>query len=383
MKAEVVVGHTVSGVIAQIDAAIESGFAPTVAIAFCSVTLNHYDLSRDLAARDLAVLGATSAGEIAGESAFNETAVVMLLELDMSAAQVAFEDGEVVGGLDAAARRIGIRAKETFDNPIIILLGSGVQANGENIVWGIRDIVGDHVPLFGGMAGDDLKMAHTWVFSGEKSSREGVLALILDDSRYEVLGTATNGWQPVGIEKRITRSEGHLVYEIGGRPAIEVYSDYLDTIEVRMDGPPVTAAVGVHYPLAIRRENGTVVLRPPTFYDPERGAVVFAGSVPEGSFARFCIPPDVDTVERLLDELAVVKHSMPAADFVLHISCVARRMALDVLADDESRAIDEVWKAPLIGFYSYGEIGGPTPEECDFHTESCTIVAVRDRLARR
>ncbi len=38
----------------------------------------------------------------------------------------------------------------------------------------------------------------------------------------------------------------------------------------------------------------------------------------------------------------------------------------------------DVWGAPMAGYFSYGEIGGPTSGSCDFHNETCMLLAVRE-----
>jgi hypothetical protein len=35
------------------------------------------------------------------------------------------------------------------------------------------------------------------------------------------------GWQPFGPARKVTRSEGNVLYELDGEPALEVYKRYL------------------------------------------------------------------------------------------------------------------------------------------------------------
>jgi hypothetical protein len=45
--------------------------------------------------------------------------------------------------------------------------------------------------------------------------------------------------------------------------------------------------------------------------------------------------------------------------------------------EDEIRGIFEYWDKPMIGFFSYGEIGATEGAQCDFHNETCTLVSLK------
>jgi hypothetical protein len=179
----------------------------------------------------------------------------------------------------------------------------------------------------------------------------------------------------------VTRAEANVVYTIDGVPALDVYRTYLNIDHDRSvppDGADIVA-LGVQYPLSVRRGNGTAVIRAPLFYQPESEALIFAGAVPEGARIKFCIPPSLDIVDRVLGEVEDLHARMPDAEAVLLVSCKARHLALGPLALDEVRGIHELWNVPMAGYFSYGEIGGAEPRLCDFHTESCTLIALRAR----
>ncbi len=372
MRRIVCSGHDVTSFFEAVDDSITSGFAPTLAITFCSVALNLGELQRGLAQRGVAVVGASSAGEIADNSVLHEACVALMTDANPISFRV-FQSSVATGQtMFDAGLQLGRFAIETFDNPIVLVFIAGARVNGEPVVPGVREGAGHPIPLFGGMAGDDLVMKDTYVFSSEAISNEGIIGLVLDGRRFQVNGITANGWQPVGVAKTITRSDGNTVYTIDGNPALEVYKRYL---QIDFEQPRMSA--GVHYPLRVLRENGTSVLRPPLYYGDDQ-SVIFAGSVPEGSKVTFCIPPSFDIVERVLAEADALRLRMPQADALVLIECVARYLALDFLAKEEIQGMHDMWPAPMVGFFSYGEIGASDPRHCDFHTESFTLVALRE-----
>ncbi|HEX7069905.1 MAG TPA: FIST N-terminal domain-containing protein [Rhodothermales bacterium] len=379
MKSRVCSGPDVQSVLRSIESEIGTSFQPTLAIVFCSVAHDFAALAGTLSERRIAVVGATSSGEIANADTMEEGCVAMLMDMAPDAFAVELHprrNGESVADL---ARNLGASATRRFANPTIVAFASGLQSDGEDVVRGVQAGAGRPVPLFGGMAGDDLRMTNSFVFDGSGVSNEGVLGLVLDGDRFQIEGLATSGWQPVGVDLSVTHSQGNVVYTIEGEPALDVYRKYLNFENSEIDtSAGIAMALGVQYPLSVKRPDGTSVIRAPLFFNPENNAMIFAGGVPEGAKVKFCIPPSLDIVERVLEEATDVHRALPEADALILVACVARRMALGPLAEDEVQGLYDIWGTPTLGFFSYGEIGGRRPELCDFHTETCTIIALRE-----
>ena len=85
--------------------------------------------------------------------------------------------------------------------------------------------------------------------------------------------------------------------------------------------------------------------------------MIYAGSVPEGSKIRFSSSFGIETIEESIRELREYHADHPAADVVILFNCCARHQAAGTLIGDEIRAVADLWGAPLIGFFTYGEIG--------------------------
>ena len=58
------------------------------------------------------------------------------------------------------------------------------------------------------------------------------------------------GWDLFGPERVVTRSEGNVVYELDGRPALELYKEYLGDLA---SGLPAT---GLLFPLGVELDRG-------------------------------------------------------------------------------------------------------------------------------
>lgn len=386
MTAHVCSAADPAALLAQIDALRGGAFRPTLAVVFCSPDWDAQALADALAARHLAVVGTSTAGEIAGAAITEGGCSVMLCDPAADAFALWSEpraDGETMRDV---AVRLGAAAAARFEDPVVLAFASGVATtDGESVVQGVRAGAGGPVPLFGGLAADDLRMAETRVIGGDAVHADGLAALVLDGARYHAEGLATSGWQPVGVAKTVTRADGNAVFELDGESVLDVYGRYLDMGDLRGSGTSIAMDLGVQYPILVERADGTAVIRAPLMSDPETDALIFAGTVAEGASVRFCIPPSLDVVDRVIDEAGALRARAPDADAVLLISCKARHTALGPIVEDEVEGLAEVWDAPMAGYFSYGEFGGahggaegPGRGESDFHNETCSLVAIRE-----
>jgi hypothetical protein len=201
MRTLVCSGNDVPTLLTAIDEAL-AGWTPTLAVVFASVAQDFRALARGLHTRGLAVAGVTTAGEIAGHAVLEQGCSVLLLDPDPAAFEVVLHAAADDRPLAALARQLGRDVCARFARPIVVTFAAGIRADGEAVVRGFRESAGADVPLFGGMAGDDLRMERTHVFTGERTTGEGLVALVFDGDRFEVACATSNGWQAVGVEKR-------------------------------------------------------------------------------------------------------------------------------------------------------------------------------------
>ncbi|MEO0560212.1 MAG: FIST N-terminal domain-containing protein [Bacteroidota bacterium] len=371
-------GLTQEDLLSHIDSELASGMKATLALVFCSPDWDVRSLMDALAERHLTVVGTTTAGEIAGDRVLEGGGSVMLWEAAPGSFEVWAESRSEGESMREVAQRLGQAATDWFARPVVLTFASGLTTDGEAVVRGVKAGAGRALPLYGGLAGDNLRMERTEVFTHSGIHEDGLVGLVLDGERYHVDGIATSGWKPVGIAKTVTRSEGNQVFELDGESVLDVYGKYLNMDGLRESNVSIAMDLGVQYPISVEREDGTSVIRAPLLSDPETDALIFAGAVPEGAKVRFCIPPSLDIVDHVVDEANTLHGKMSDADAVVLISCAARRTALGPIVEDEILGLDEIWRAPMAGYFSYGEIGGPTDGGCDFHNETCMLLVVRE-----
>ncbi len=374
MRSHSFVAESAEHIITNVQQAMAEGFTPTVGIMFTSVSLDARVVAEALADVPFPVFGATTCGEILAvgpESSVHErSAVVSLLEMDASAVHLRTFHGD--DGAWALGRAVAEWSIGQFDQPVIIAALGGLALDGEDFVRGVTSVAGADVALFGGLSGDDWRFTETSVFTNGGHVTPGAVVLVLDGRKVAVSGIATSGWIGLGAEKIVTSSQGNVVRTIDNIPALDVYTRYLGIQPEDLPG------IGVEYPMLVHREDNTSVLRAVVGVDHATRSLVFAGTVPQFARVRFSSSPGFEVVDYAKTDLASHHERNPGADFLLMFSCMARHAALGPIVEEEITRAHELWQCPLIGMFTYGEIGRNARGHCDFYNETCTLVTLRE-----
>ena len=377
MKVQCFIVESLKNIDAQINASRVGGFAPTLGIAFASVNFGIEPLSEALGKyNDISFLGASTDGEIIangeGTVVHEGTAAISLIDCDKEAFRLQLFRGNGKKSFDVGQEVANWGVKQ-FARPGFIVASGGLHADGDEFLKGIISVAGPDTPVFGGLAGDNKAFKTTFAFTNGQHTTDGIAALVLDTDKIELDGIAIGGWSGIGAEKTITKAEGNVVYTIDNEPAMEVYKKYLSITD--NDLPQI----GVEYPLMLTRDDGSSILRAVMDVKRDTGALVFAGTVPQGSRVRFSSSSGVDVIEQVKRDLDAYGKKHPQADHLILFSCMARHLALGPMIDEEILAAYEKWNVPLIGFFSYGEIGKGLTGKCDFFNETFALATLREK----
>ncbi len=385
MKAKSIKGNSTEEIQSELEQCMVDRFKPTLAIVFISIRQDRKAICEILHKEGIDVIGATSSGEfIDGHQSEGET-VLMLLDINKNDYCILFEDiGERT--LSDAAANMANAALQKFNKPAYILCSTLLSANGkmldgESLIRTIEKVAGPQVNIFGGMAGDDITFTGTYVFTHNESTDYGMAALILNEEKISLQGMAISGWKPMGVSRTVTKSEDNLIYTIDDKPALEMYLRFLGKdISSADDQVNFFDSVGVHYPFQIERESREPMMCNPIGYEREKKALICESNVLQGSRFRFSTPPDFDIIETVLGKANELKNETHAeAEALLIFSCAGRLSALGPMAHEENEGLHNVWKAPMAGFYTYGEFGRAVNGKHEFHSTTCSWVALKEK----
>ena len=377
MKSIIVNAYSISDLTNKINQSITKEFQPTLAFIYTSPMHNIRKLVVELNNYPFMIFGSTTVGEIFadeqhGVNEKEESIVCMLLNIDPTAISLRLlqiEDSRYY----EIGKRVGAWAKEQYSNPAIITVTSGLDFDNDGYSQGIVSTGIEYV--FGGAAGDDLILKDTFVFSKENFSSHGIIVLVLDLEKVDIIGTRAFGWTGIGQERVVTKSTKNIVYEIDGKPAIDFYKKYLN---VTSDDMPQT---GIEYPLEVRLKNGQIVYRAVLDIDEKSGALVFAGHVEEKSKVRLSTAKGKAIIPYVKESIEEAFHKREnfEPEVGLLFPCCSRKQVLGEYAIEEIEAIYKVAKVPLVGFFAYGEIGAFPNGGNAFHNETFVTALLRER----
>ncbi|KAA3638419.1 MAG: hypothetical protein DWQ02_05165 [Bacteroidetes bacterium] len=354
------------------------GYNPTLAIVFSSINQDIAAIQAIFSHYEIDLLGCTTAGEIVDDGLYEESIAVLLFDINKDYFRVIQKPYEYPD-VEKVASEIGKESKELFDKPGLIVLTSGLAINAEKMISGFRKALQGNVPIYGGLAGDDLRMHETYVFSAKDLSKKGICSLIIDTEKISINGLATSGWEAVGIENTVTEAQGNKVLGINGEKAFTVFSRYFG---FSLDGDSdqdKLITLQTNYPFQFIREEGYKVLRSPLLVDIDEGSITIAGSVKKGDKFKFSYSPGFEVIEKTINEFGSFKNKIEEADGIILFSCKGRHGAFGPLLEKEIKGIHHFWKKPLIGFLSYGEIGDLGNGICEFHNETCSLVILKEK----
>ena len=385
MKAKSIKGGSAAEIQFALQQSMADGFKPTLGIVFISIKQDRKAICELLHKEVIDIMGATSCGEFIDGYQGEGSIVILLLDLQRDAYTILFENIDD-SSLEDAAARVAESALKKFRRPGFILCSTGISQkgeylNGEILISKIEEIIGPEVNIFGGMAGDDYTVSGTWVFTYEQSGDNAIAALVLDEDKVSLQGMAISGWKPLGISRTVTKSEGGWIYTIDDQPAVDMYMKYLGLAPTTStDKYQIFEGVGVHYPFQVERPKGEPVLRTPMAVDRNKNALMCDFDIPQGTKLRFSMPPDFDIVETVINKANELKNTTAAdAEALLIFSCAGRLSALGPMANAENEGLHGVWKAPMAGFFTYGEFGKAINGKQEFHSTTCCWVALKEK----
>lgn len=261
----------------------------------------------------------------------------------------------------------------------VIVLSDGLNANGSDLAEGISKAIGKGIPVVGGLAGDGDKFEETLVgLNGDLRSGQ-VAAIGLYGNEVSIGHGSEGGWRPFGPRRRVTRSQGNVLYELDGQPALDLYEKYLGE---EAAGLPSSALL---FPLEVSNPDvpGSEVVRTILNIDREQGSLIFAGNMPEGSIAQLMKASHDGLVTGAAEAAKAAALQGADGQLALMVSCIGRRLLMRQRAEEEVEAAAEELgiSMPRIGFYSYGEICPKTPGGPPrLHNQTMTISVISEEV---
>ena len=322
------------------------------------------------------LVGCSTAGEIFASHVQDASLSVAVARFDGVTLQKA--ELPVAPGADSFA--VGEALGRALPGPglrAVFVLCDGLHVNGSRLAAGLNAVLPADVVVTGGLAGDGERFASTWVVAGGAPAERYVTAVGFYGDGLVIGHGCDTGWSTFGPERRITKSERNVLYELDGKPALALYKAYLGE---RAAGLPATALL---FPLSIRldADDAHPLIRTVLAVDEAAQSMTFAGDVPEGYLARLMRTNTERLIQSagLAGRTAAREFAPTSAPLVLSVSCVGRHLVLGERTDEEIESVLAAVppRAGQVGFYSYGEMSPRLPGGgCDLHNQTMTVTLI-------
>ncbi len=358
---KMIVGHSndvdsedaIAEVLAQCTAQL-AGQQPQASILLAAIDFDHVSILARIQAAfpGTALIGGTTDGEVSSVMGFQEDSLTLMMFCsDTVKIRAGLGRGLSKNATAAAQQSISaIAIDELAEAKLCVTIPDGLEKGTEPALRQLQMLLPDGVPIVGGRAGDQYQFERTYQFFQSEVLQNGFPILVFCGDLNVSHGVAS-GWLPLSRKAVITKSDGPLVSEIDGRPAVNFYQEYLGDLPISGE-----------YPLAIfEDQSDRFCLRASNHWDLETGSILFMGEIPEQSNVQItyttCDRIVAATQVSIEQALAHYPGNQPAA--ALFFSCAARRWLLGHRTKEEFELGQQFIEAaiPMCGFYTYGEIG--------------------------
>lgn len=261
----------------------------------------------------------------------------------------------------------------------VFILSNGLHTNGSELIDGFNEVFESQVPTSGALAADEGKFESTWVIVDGKIDTHGITALGFygEDIRYTA--SSQDGLDIFGIERLVTRSKANVLYELDGKPALEIYKKYLGEQAKKL---PLSA---LSFPLSLMTDSNDKITRTIIGVDYDDNSMTFAGDIPEGSYVSFMKA----NLDRVIAGANAAATELYFDDYdgenilSIAISCIGRKAVLKQRTEEELESVLEALpkNTMQIGMYSFGEISPTQNRCCELHNQTMTLTAIWEKDA--
>jgi hypothetical protein len=239
------------------------------------------------------------------------------------------------------------------------------------------------LPLWGGGANDSFDVEGSYYQYCDSEVISGGVSYALLSGKAQAGWAISHGCIPIGGERKVTRSKGNVIYEIDGKPAVDVLKEYLPEHALTDDRDwmryAISLALCFRAPSYMKDEEYVVRGVPAVKMDD--GSITVQTEVSEGTSVWFS-SRDKEKITTGFDRMAQqIKEQLGGEKpkLVFQFECATRGKMM--FREQEKLQVLERFRqsldpdAPWVGFYTAGEIG-PVEEHNLRHLYTSVVLAL-------
>jgi hypothetical protein len=374
------------------DQALENAgiVKPDIVFMFASIGYDQRSLLR--AVRETTggspLSGCSAEGTINGDDADESNFSVVVTVI--SSEELQWTNG-LAKGLGADSRAVGQRVAQDLlphlssDTIGLFVFPDGLIDYLDDFFAGLEGNLSSEqfLPLWGGGAGNNFNLEEpTYQYCDDKVVSNGV-AFALPSGRAQASWAISHGMVPMGGERNVTRSLGNVIYEIDGKPAIEVLKEYLPehALIEDHDWMPYAISLALVFEVPSYMKDEEYVVRGVPAVRMADGSITVQTEVQDGTSVWFS-SRDKEKISTRFDQMAgQIKEQLgdEKPKLVFQFECLTRGKLM--FREQERQEILRRFRqsvdpdVPWAGFYTIGEIG-PVEKHNDRHLYTSVVLAL-------
>ena len=354
--------------------------APGLVLAFCGGQVDaarYYEGLRSVVGEEAPIIGGSAVGIITNDDLSYDgyPAGAAVLSSDGLHVEIASADqldrDERTAGRDLAEQLHctsrskallvfydSVKVSPTADDP-------PVMNASPHLIQGMDDVLKGCVPIIGAGVIGDFLFSPTKQFRGSSVGDQSVVGALMGGA-FSVYHSIMHGCTPMdGVYHRITKIDGPVIFEVDGRPVVQVIDELYDDQTWMKQMPVKRLTIGVnHGSRGGEFQEEAYVNRLIAGALPNReGIVLFEPDLAEGTEFLFMLRDSHSMMESARRNAAALMEQVLGDGkrpwFGLYIDCAGRTAAFSETPTEEAAELRNVlnrYKVPFLGFYSGVEI---------------------------
>lgn len=248
---------------------------------------------------------------------------------------------------------------------MIYSLASGIDIDNNASIKAIEDVFGEEVTIFGATSSDNMKGVISYQAHDQQVYEHGAYLVGFADPSLKIDTQATHGFVAIGEPLKVTKSQGHIIEELNGKPAWEEYTRRLglESSATCGDSIPIGALGEKLSPELAQEYGNSHILRVVT--KREGNNMYYATDCAEGTELWLTTRHEELIFNEMDKMVAQMKERIGKGQVVavFHADCLARgrflfnRILKDELVSKMQYPFYENGQCPpWLGMYGFGEI---------------------------
>ena len=333
--------------------------------------------------------GCSAEGTINGDDADESNFSVVVTAI--SSDELHWMNG-LAAGLRADPRDAGKRVAQDLlphlsaETIGLFVFPDGVSLSLEHFFAGLEGTLSSErfLPMWGGGAGNNYIFGEpTYQYCDDEVVSDGVSYALLS-GRARASWALSHSLIPIGGERKVTRSQGNVIYEIDGKPATEVLNEYLPegALADERDWSRYAYSLALTSKAPSYMKDEEYIVRGVPQLNLTDGSVTVQTEVTEGTSVWFS-SRDKEKITAGLDRMAAqIKEQLGGAQpkLVFQFECSTRgklmfreQEKLQLLKRLRQSVNPDV---PRAGFYTEGRELGPVEKHNDPHLLTSVVLAL-------